>query len=392
MDPKTGGPAQAIRYLFPHFHNYESSHEVVCLDGMDENTFDDLNLRIIPLGKSVSLWQYNKQLYPWLIVNLCNYDFVIIHGLWLYHSYAVTKAITQLKKDPQNSIPKVFVMYHGMLDPWFQKSKTRIFKAIRNWFYWKFIEHKVIAQADGVLFTCEEEMRLARTTFLPYNPINEFNVGYGIESPPIYEPLMSEIFYQICPSVKGKNYFLYLSRIHPKKGIDLLIKAYLLLLKNSTFKDMLPDLVIAGPGLESKYGKSILNSIAEDTELNKIVHVTGMLTGNAKWGAIYGSDAFILPSHQENFGIAVVEAMACSKPVLISDQVNIWKEIFDGGGGIIGKNNLAGVVDMLQRWMSLNDFQKRQMSFNADKVFKEKFTVEKAAKNIIDVFLEVHES
>ena len=391
MDPKTGGPAQAIRYLFPLFNKLDIIPEVLCLDQIEGGSIGDLNLKVISLGVRISAWQYNKNLYPWLLKNLLGYDYIIIHGLWLYQSFAVTKAIEKLQQNGNNKIPKVYVMCHGMLDPWFQKSKSRMLKSIRNWFYWKIVEHKVIQKADGVLFTCEEEMRLAQTTFSPYCPKKVHNVGYGIQEPPEFSPTMANAFYQQCSQVENKKYLLFLSRIHPKKGLDLLIKAYSLLIQDQSFKNCLPDLVIAGPNMESSYGKRIQKMVASDTDLANCIHFTGMLTGNAKWGAIYGSEAFVLPSHQENFGIAVVEAMACRKPVLISNQVNIWREIENGGGGLIGADTLDGVVRILKTWLNLSDVEKHSMGIHAFEVYNSKFLVEKAAQNIINVFLKSNE-
>jgi hypothetical protein len=75
-----------------------------------------------------------------------------------------------------------------------------------------------------------------------------------------------------------------------------------------------------------------------------------MLSGAAKWGALYGCEAFVLPSHQENFGIAVVEALACGKPVLISDQVNIWREIVEDGAGLVEGDAEEGVEKLLRKF------------------------------------------
>jgi hypothetical protein len=76
-----------------------------------------------------------------------------------------------------------------------------------------------------------------------------------------------------------------------------------------------------------------------------------MLAGDSKWGALYGCEAFVLPSHQENFGIAVVEALACGKPVLISDQVNIWREIVEDGVGMVEGDTEEGVEKLLRRFL-----------------------------------------
>jgi glycosyltransferase involved in cell wall biosynthesis len=154
-------------------------------------------------------------------------------------------------------------------------------------------------------------------------------------------------------------------------------------MKDPALQNSTPNLVIAGPGLESAYGAKIQKMVAADANLKDMVHFTGMLKGDAKWGSIYGCEAFVLPSHQENFGIAVVEAMACGKPVLISNQVNIWKRISDGSSGLVCNDNLDGVIDMLKKWLLLVDEHKRQMEFNAERVYKNQFTIVKAAKNIL---------
>ena len=85
------------------------------------------------------------------------------------------------------SIPKLFVMPHGMLDPYFQKAAGRKFKAVRNWLYWKLIENNLIKQADGLLFTSMLELELASQSFVPYHPKNETVVGLGVDNPPWFE-------------------------------------------------------------------------------------------------------------------------------------------------------------------------------------------------------------
>ena len=110
-----------------------------------------------------------------------------------------------------------------------------------------------------------------------------------------------------------------------------------------------------------------------------------MLMGDAKWGAFYGADAFVLPSHQENFGIAVVEALACGKPVIISDQVNIWKEISAGEGGIIGEDTKESVYNNLLKWINMSEKDKTAMGERALQVFLDNFQVETAANNFYKI-------
>jgi glycosyltransferase involved in cell wall biosynthesis len=160
--------------------------------------------------------------------------------------------------------------------------------------------------------------------------------------------------------------------------VDLLVKAYAKIAVEGT-----PKLVIAGPGLDSPYGKE-LQLLVSQSEVKHSIFFPGMLSGDSKWGAFYGSEAFILPSHQENFGIAVVEALACGKPVLISNQVNIWREIEVAGGGIVADNTLLGTTQLLGRWESLSRDAKVAMGNQARNAFGKNFAIGPAARRIVE--------
>lgn len=315
-------------------------NEVVSCDAPDAAWLGQDSFRLNALGPGKFGYAYAPRLYPWLVENLPRFDAVVVHGLWLWPSIAVLCA---LKKSSGNK-PRFFVMPHGMLDPWFQRDPSRRLKAVRNFFYWWMVERHVVNGADALLFTCEEELRLARQTFGGYHPRREINVGYGIPEPPPFTESMRTAFLERVPGLGGRPYVLFLGRIHPKKGVDLLASAYLQILKTEKLKTDFPHLVIAGPGWDSEFGRRVAAAVGEHPKIHRV----GMLEGEAKWGALYGCDAFVLPSHQENFGIAVVEALACNKPVLISKQINIWREILEDGAGFAATDDERGVVQMLQ--------------------------------------------
>jgi glycosyltransferase involved in cell wall biosynthesis len=386
LDPAKGGVAEAVKSFISIAEQYPTIiNEVVTLDGPGSNYLQSEYTSINSLGPSYGFLKHSRILLPWLIKNISRFDAVIINGLWSYHSYAVWKAIKKLKADNQKT-PLVFVMPHGMLDPYFQRAKHRWLKAIRNKIYWQLIEKSVINDADGLLFTCEAELLLARETFYFYKPKKEYNVGYGIKKPPIFNAAMQAEFSEACLSLNGEPYLLFLGRIDIKKGVDLLVKAYIALYKaQKILNETLPKLVIAGPGLDSDFCEKVVNEIAQFPEISQQIILPGMLTGNAKWGAFYGCEAFILPSHQENFGIAVVEALACGKPVLISNQVNIWSEINKADAGIVGDDDLEGVERMLQTWLTLSADKKAQMSVNALSAYQKHFTLSETAREMINV-------
>jgi glycosyltransferase involved in cell wall biosynthesis len=402
MDPKLGGVCQAVRTIIAGLTEQGVQSEVASLDAPDAPW---IQVDLFPshaLGPGRGPWGYGSNFMPWLIHNLHLFDVVILHGLWLYHGYALNKvrrrfiAQHQAGSSVNCSLPKFFVMPHGMLDPYFQRATGRKLKAWRNWAYWQVIEGAVINEADGVLFTCEMERRLAHEPFTPYHPQKEIVVGLGVEEPPRCTPAMQKAFLANYPDLQNRPYLLFLSRIHEKKGVELLLQAYARIIgdlvaasrqvSSCTLNDSpasqevqtLPALIIAGPGLETSYGQRMQQLAAELPEA-AAVFFPGMLSGDAKWGAFYGCAAFVLPSYQENFGIAVVEALACGKPVLISNQVNIWREIESMGGGIVADNTLEGIQQLLKSWFKLTKPEKHAIEERAREAYYKYFAVAPAA-------------
>jgi glycosyltransferase involved in cell wall biosynthesis len=111
-----------------------------------------------------------------------------------------------------------------------------------------------------------------------------------------------------------------------------------------------------------------------------------MLQGDAKWGAFHAAEAFVLPSHQENFGIAVAEALACSKPVLLSDKVNIAAEIAADGAGLMEPDTQAGALRLLERWIAMPMAERRAMAARARECFQQRYDMRENAKKVVQVF------
>jgi glycosyltransferase involved in cell wall biosynthesis len=399
MDPRMGGVCQAVRTIIAGLAELAVHNEVVSLDPTDASFLQNDQFPVHALGLGKGPWGYNPHLVPWLVEHLPRFDAVVVHGLWLFYGHAVRRAQRQLQARPSvgQSLPKVFVMPHGMLDPYFQRAAGRRLKAIRNTLYWKVIEQQLLNTADALLFTCEEERRLAAQPFRPYRPRRTVVVGLGVEEPPQQHKAMQQALLAKCPELASEPYLLFLSRIHEKKGVELLLNAYAAVsqripatpaalvaasgeeTKESAPPTKLPRLVVAGPGLDTPYGQRMQAIVASAPVLRDAVLFPGMLTGDAKWGAFYGCEAFVLPSHQENFGIAVVEALACGKPVLISDQVNIWREIEGAGGGVVRPDTPAGTHELLAYWQQLTSAAKTDFQQQARKTFELEFAVRPAA-------------
>jgi glycosyltransferase involved in cell wall biosynthesis len=243
-----------------------------------------------------------------------------------------------------------FVLPHGMLDPWF--NRTYPLKHLKKMLYWPWAEYRVLRDAKAVLFTSEEERRLARKSFAPYR-CNEVVVNYGTAAPEIDLPEAREEFLNAFPKLRGKNLLLFLGRIQEKKGCEELIRACAAIERSSL------QLVIAGPCANDGYLQR-LKRLTNKLDREKTITLSGMLTGNLKWGAFAAAEAFILPSHQENFGIAVVEALACGTPVLISNKINIWREIVNDACGFAAEDDVAGTRCLIERWLATPTPERRE--------------------------------
>jgi len=303
----------------------------------------------------------------WINSEIKNYDVIVIHGLWQMHGIFTAKACVE------KNIPYV-LFTHGMLDPWFDLNAP--LKRLKKLIYWFAFERYTINRAERVLFTSEDEKVLARNNFPCYSA-NEYVISYGSPLPDYDLSVCSNLFKSRYPSLDNKRYFLFLSRVHPKKGVDLLIKAF------ARLKDCDHYLAIAGP-VDDHY-KKVLEEIINQCGIERRVVWLGMLKDELKWGAFNEADAFVLPSHQENFGIVVSEALSLGKVVLTTNKVNIWREILDSHAGYVANDDVEGVEDVLQGWLSTSPEEQRIMAKNAMQCYQTRFSIDAAVSDMEDV-------
>lgn len=370
LNPAFGGPVEGIRQLEKHLNDFGIFIETVTGDALESSWLSASGLSCIhPLGPSYTGYRYNPNLVSWIKNNLHRFDAVIVNGIWQYHSFAVWRALRF------SSIP-YFVFTHGMLDPWFKS--TYPLKHLKKWLYWPWAEYRVLRDASSVIFTCEEERILAKQSFWLYKA-KEVVTNYGTAGPPSNGPDLAQRFLVNRPQLRGKRIVLFLSRIHEKKGCDLLLTAFAEVVKS----DERLHLLMAGPdqtGLVSE-----LRTQADLLGIADNISWTGMLQGDNKWGAFYSAEVFCLPSHQENFGIVVAEALACGKPVLISNKVNIWREIQADSAGFVDTDTVEGTVRNLRRWLALDASSYIEMCDLAHRCFVTRFHIRRAAERLIEI-------
>lgn len=368
VNPTGGGPIEGVKQLSAVNLAHGHFVEVVSLDSPECPHVKAFPVPVHAMGPGWMKYGYSPRLLPWLHQNAKNYDAVVVNGIWQYHSFAAWKAL--------HGIQVPYVLFtHGMLDPWFKT--TYPLKHLKKLMYWPWAEYRVLRDAMAVLFTCEDERILARQSFPHLYRCNEVVVKYGTAGPRGDAHIEVESFYAKFPEIRGKRLAIFLGRLHEKKGCDLLIQAFAKVMgANADWQ-----LVMCGPDQTS--WKPHLESLARTLNISGRITWAGMVSGNVKWGALRASEVFVLPSHQENFGIVVAEALACGVPVLISNKVNIWREIEKDNAGIVGEDSLAGTCSLLSAWMEMTDEQRRAMRMRAAECFRQRFEIHQAAASLI---------
>ena len=362
LDPAIGGPLESVKQSTLVLQRRGHAVEIASLDAPDGAGVREFPATVHALGPGRGSYGYSASFVPWLKRHRERFDAVVVHGLWQYLSFGVWRAL-------RGSATPYFVLPHGMLDPWFKR--TYPLKHLKKSLYWPWAEYRVLRDAAAVLFTSEEERRLARESFSLYRA-KEIVVNYGTAAPEIDWAVAQEEFWNQFPQLRGRKFLLFLGRLHEKKGCDLLIQAFDSLGKQPW------QLVIAGPCADNRYFAH-LKQLAGELPIT----FTGMLSGSLKWGALRAADAFALPSHQENFGIAIAEALACGTPVLISEKVNIWREVVEDGGGFADEDDFAGTLRLLERWLAVSATTRTEMSERAQASFARRFEINRAVDSLL---------
>ena len=373
LSPERGGPPESVRQIVKAHFAAGIKVEVVCLDHPDEHFLTEISCPVHALGQSfLGRYAFSPKLWRWLNENSCRFDGIVMNGIWSFPNIALRLAARRARK-PYG----VFV--HGALDPWFNRKYP--FKHLKKLLYWP-IQYAVLHDALAVFFTTEKERDLAKTSFRP-SDWNSVVVPYGITDPAgLGSNPAGQIkaFYRMLPELHGRRYLLFLGRMHEKKGCELLIEAF------ARVAGSVPavDLVMAGPdqaGIQTK-----LQRLAADLAIAGRVHWPGLLGGDLKWGALRACDALVLPSHQENFGIVVVESLAVGRPVLVSNQVNIWPHIESDQVGVVDDDTLQGTERLLRRWFSLLPSERDAMTARARPSFLKRYAMNQTVAVIEALF------
>jgi glycosyltransferase involved in cell wall biosynthesis len=374
LRPSAGGPREGLILSTEALARDGHMTEAATCDPPDATWLKDIALCVHPLGPSIGRsYFFTPRLVPWLKANRDRFDVVIAHGVWNFASVATWRGL-------KGGRTPYLLFTHGMLDPYFGRAQPWKWRA-KQAFWWA-LEGRALSDAAAVLFTTEEERQLATQAF-PGHRYRARVVAYGAAQPGGDPHAQVESFRAALPALGTNPFLLFLSRIHPKKGCDLLLEAFAFL------ADRRPDLhlVIAGP--DETGWRAQLERLAVELGISQRVHWPGLLAGDRKWGAFGACEAFVLPSHQENFGIVVAEAMGCGAPVLITNKVNIWREVEAVGAGLVSSDDRQGVTDLLSRFLELGPAERRLMGERAKAAARERFSIEAAAADLMRAVEEI---
>jgi glycosyltransferase involved in cell wall biosynthesis len=208
IDPSRGGPIEGVRQRGVRLKQMGHEVEVVCMEDPQAAHLAEFPLRVHALGPSRGgAYKYAATLRPWLRAHAGGYDGVVVNGLWQYNGLAVRQVMRELQRP-------YLVFTHGMLDPWFRRHYP--LKHLKKCAYWP-LEYRVLRDAAAVLFTSEDERRLARQSFWPYRA-SEIVVSYGTQLPPQDAHALRADFLAAHPELRGKRVMLFLGRLLEAKG------------------------------------------------------------------------------------------------------------------------------------------------------------------------------
>lgn len=363
MDPRTGGPPQVVggsaAALARRGHRVtvftRAKREV---NGAFSSQFAGLPVKICEFPIDVPAVLGNSKAMQEAFVARCDtIDVLHVHGIWEGH-LAQLAAVMRAARKP------VIVSSHGMLDGWSMRQsswKKRLALTLGG-------TGAMLAKADAVVFGTQEESAEGRN-MVPHAP--HAIIANGIDTQAIAastDSLDPSALLAQLPVIRDwRRTVLYFSRLHPKKGLDLLVGAF------AQHKDRFADtgLLVVGIPQDAEYLAHICQIIIENDMANQVV-ITTDLTGPDAKIAFAVADIFALPSHQEGFSMAIVEAMAAGKPLLITDKCHM-AEVTGWQAGLVVPDTSDGIAEGLAKILELDDATLTQMGRNGRAVASRHF-------------------
>jgi len=382
LNPADGGPSFAMPLIAGGLRRAGLSIDVAATAGNDELKALKLNNGIKTTNDGVDYFYFPRQtefykvslpLSRWLSENIRNYDLIHIHALFSYSSY---RSASLARK---HGVPYV-IRPLGVLNQWGMQNRRRLLKRLSL----GLIEHRILRDASAVHFTSEQEKLEAELSGVSGHSAI---IPLGFDDSKFRDLPSREHFFSRFPGAKDRQIVLFLSRLDPKKGLDLLLRAFSSI-QNSSDRSSgtQPVLVIAGDG-DSKFVDE-LKTLARELGIVDDVLWTGFLEGDDKLSALAAASIFVLPSFSENFGIALVEAMAAGLPCVTSDQVGLAPDVKESDAGLVVRCNPIELAAALKQ-LHDNPEMRSRLATNAQRLVSERFSLEAMTASLIELYDQV---
>lgn len=373
VGPLRGGPSFVIQTMT---RGLAARGCEVHIATTDDNAAERLS---VPLGSpvqnhGVTCWYFPRQtrfylfswpLFRWLARHVREFDLVHIHALF---SFATLSAAYWAR---HYGVPYV-VRPLGTLNRWGIQNRRPWLKQLSL----RLIDCRVIAGAAAMHFTSEQEREeAAEVALVPRAAVIPNPVDFQ------FDRLCAGWLGSHYPAIAGREIVLFLSRLHPKKGIDILLSAF------ARVRARFPNiaLVLVGAG-EDRFVEQ-LHRQAQELKIDSDVVWAGFLEGEAKQSVMAEADIFVLPSYSENFGVAVVEAMAAGLPVVVSDCVGIHREVASAHAGLVVPCREEALSEALLRLLETPEL--RSEAARNGKRLAESFSPGGVSKRLIELYSQI---
>ena len=368
MSPTWGGPTVAVSELTSELSRQDVSCEIVTTRGyrvgINQIPSPDVPIYSFDTGIPARFWTaYSAELSRFLNKRAGSFDLIHIHEVWHYPVYAAFRSARKHK------LPCVLTI-HGGLSEWGLRQK-----ALKKRIYRLVLLDRILQNVNALhaITRAEKEqvVKLGYETPVVVAP-------NGIEPEP-FEALPDPTeFIQRFPVLKGKRIILFLGRLHANKGLDILARSFSTIARR--FEDIV--LLVVGP---NKFGtREKMESILSSEGLLDRTVFTGLLTGEDKLAAMSCADLFVLPSHSDVLGIAVLEAMAAQLPVVITKGCG-FPEVSEHGAGLVVEADEGQIAEAITTLLSDADLCKC-MGQQGRKLVTKRYTWQATAAKMVNLY------
>jgi glycosyltransferase involved in cell wall biosynthesis len=367
-----GGPSKCVVELAQALDNLGISVDMVTTNANGSTNLD------VPLHTWIAEKFYRVKYFPhwglsdykislsltgWLFQHVADYDLVHTNAIF---SYSVLPAhwACQLHRVPYVMTP------HGMLDPW-----ALSYKAWKKHFYYTLFEKPALERASAIQMLASSEAQRAKPLNLKSPLVIVPNGIHHQDFETLPDP---ELFYQNFPDIRNKKLILFLGRVDPKKGLDLLALAF------AKVQAQFPQthLIVAGQD-NIGFLPTAQSYFAEGRCLDAVTF-TGMLSGSLKYAALAAANVYVAPSYSEGFSMSVLEGMASGLPCVITAGCNFPEAAAAQAAHVVNidADELANaLIECLK-----HPQQAKAMGGRARELILGQYTWDRIALNLIDVY------